>query len=329
MRCVQGTSWGADRHSLILIYKMFIRSKLDYGSHLYDSAAETHKKKLNTIQNNALRIATGLLRCTKIEALEVEANVYPLQMHRDIMSFNYGLKILANNKNPTHHNLKDYEQEDKKRKTFSERLQDLNEKYDTNINQVDNSCNFPLPPWEEANFNIDLSIHTGPKLYQPIEGLKQESMKTISKYSNAMKIYTDGSVNKEKVGIGIYNEGFQTSTRLPDNLSIFTAEAYAILEAITQGLKQKRKDIIILTDSMSCLKAIKSMSGNHPIITRISNMLYYSRRKIVLCWIPSHTGITGNDLADKRAKRAIDQDEIKDIKILLQDIKRTITKKCK
>ena len=326
MRCVQGTSWGADRHSLILIYKMFIRSKLDYGSHLYDSAAETHKKKLNTIQNNALRIATGLLRCTKIEALEVEANVYPLQMHRDKMSFNYGLKILANNKNPTHQYLKDYEQEDKKKKTFSERLQDIGEKYEININNVDNSCNFPLPPWEEAKFNIDLSIHTGPKIYQPIEKLKQESMKTISKYSNAIKIYTDGSVNEEKVGIGIYNEGFQTSTRLPDNLSIFTAEAYAILEALTQGLKQKKKDIVILTDSLSCLRAIENMSGKHPIITRITNMLYYSSKKIVLCWIPSHTGISGNDHADRRAKRAIDQRITKDMKIPIQDLKRTITK---
>ena len=130
-------------------------------------------RKKNTIQNNALGIATGLLRFTKIEALEVEANVYPLQMHREIMSFNYGLKILANNKNPTHQYLKDYEQEDKNKKTFSERLQDIVEKYEINLNKVDNSCNFPLPPWEEANFNIDLCLHTDPKIYQSIEKLRQ------------------------------------------------------------------------------------------------------------------------------------------------------------
>ena len=41
-------------------------------------------------------------------------------------------------------------------------------------------------------------------MYQPIEKLKQESMKAISKYSNATKIYMDGSVNKEKLGMGIY-----------------------------------------------------------------------------------------------------------------------------
>ena len=72
-------------------------------------------------------------------------------MHRDIMSFNYGLKILANNKNPTHQYLIDYEQEENKRKTFSERLQDIGEKYEINLNKVDNSCNIPLPPWNKQS----------------------------------------------------------------------------------------------------------------------------------------------------------------------------------
>ena len=46
----------------------------------------------------------------------------------------------------------------------------------------------------------------------------------------------------------------------------------------------------------------------------------------MLCWIPSHTGISGNDHADRRAKRAIDQRITKDMKIPIQDLKRTITK---
>ena len=48
-------------------------------------------------------------------------------------------------------------------------------------------------------------------------------------------------------------------------------------------------------------------------------MLYYSSKKIVLCWIPSHTGISGNEHADRRTKRAIDQRITKDMKIPIQD----------
>ena len=66
------------------------------------------------------------------------------------------------------------------------------------------------------------------------------------------------------------------------------------------------------------------MSGKHPIITRIANMLYYSRRKIVLCLIPSHTGITGNDHVDRKAKKALDQRVIKDIKITIQGLKKLL-----
>lgn len=62
LRSIQNSNWGADRYSLIAIYKSFIRAKLDYGSHLYDAAAKGLKNKLNVIQNSALRLATGALR---------------------------------------------------------------------------------------------------------------------------------------------------------------------------------------------------------------------------------------------------------------------------
>ena len=93
--------------------------------------------------------------------------------------------------------------------------------------------------------------------------------------------------------------------RLPDKLSIFTAEAYAILVALKYALQQKKKKITILTDSMSCIKAVENMTGDHPIITRIANILHHTKKEIVLCWLPSHVGIFGNDQADRRAGRAI------------------------
>ena len=101
LRSLQSQAWGADRHTLILIFKSYIRSKLDYGCHLYDSAAKSIKNKLNVIQNSALRLATGALRVTNIKKLEVEAHIPPLQMHREYMSFNYGLKIISNIQHPT------------------------------------------------------------------------------------------------------------------------------------------------------------------------------------------------------------------------------------
>ncbi len=66
-----------------MLYKSLILSKIDYGSTLYQSASQTHLKKLDIIQNAAMRIATGAYRSTNTRALEVECVVTPLSYRRE------------------------------------------------------------------------------------------------------------------------------------------------------------------------------------------------------------------------------------------------------
>jgi len=42
LRVVAHTSWGADQHTLLHLYRSLVRSKLDYGSAVYDSARESY-----------------------------------------------------------------------------------------------------------------------------------------------------------------------------------------------------------------------------------------------------------------------------------------------
>jgi len=44
LRVVARTSWGADQHSLLHLYRSLVRSKLDYGSVVYGSARDTYRK---------------------------------------------------------------------------------------------------------------------------------------------------------------------------------------------------------------------------------------------------------------------------------------------
>ena len=46
MRMVTGRSWGADKQSLIYIYKALIRSTIDYGCKVYSLACKTSLKKI-------------------------------------------------------------------------------------------------------------------------------------------------------------------------------------------------------------------------------------------------------------------------------------------
>ena len=89
MRMVSGTSYGADKKTLIRLYTTLIRSKIDYGCEAYNCASTTQLKKLDVIQVAALRIATGAYKGTQNFSLEVECNIMPLQKRRDELQLKY------------------------------------------------------------------------------------------------------------------------------------------------------------------------------------------------------------------------------------------------
>ncbi|GBN53979.1 hypothetical protein AVEN_75827-1 [Araneus ventricosus] len=58
MKVLSSTSWGADKVSLMRIYRSLVRSKLDYGVPVYGSAAMSTLKMLDSVHHQGLRIAT-------------------------------------------------------------------------------------------------------------------------------------------------------------------------------------------------------------------------------------------------------------------------------
>ena len=71
MRAISGSTWGASRSILLIVYKTLIRSVIDYGSMAYDSSAANTKEKLDRLQRQALRIC-GSLSGTARASLQVE-----------------------------------------------------------------------------------------------------------------------------------------------------------------------------------------------------------------------------------------------------------------
>ena len=63
---------------------------------------------------------------------------------------------------------------------------------------------------------------------------------------------------------------------------------------------------LILTDSLSALLALRTFRPQNPLIQNILKRLTaldHAGKEITLCWMPSHVGILGNELADAAAKR--------------------------
>lgn len=93
LRCLTGVEWGACKLSVKIIYCTLIRPSLDYGSIIYGFASETTLKKIETMQNQALRICCGAFKTSPIAAMQVEVGEAPLYHRRFKIRMNYWLNL--------------------------------------------------------------------------------------------------------------------------------------------------------------------------------------------------------------------------------------------
>lgn len=134
-----------------------------------------------------------------------------------------------------------------------------------------------------------------------------------NKYSQHLKIFTDGSkLLNGRVGCAFVIPELKVSKqyRLNDDVSIFTAELFAILMALTyiNDLPVNPHQIVICTDSLSSIQALLYGSKNRSEllydIQIIAHQIIATGTPVDLQWVPSHVGLGGNEMADAAAKSA-------------------------
>ena len=119
----------------------------------------------------------------------------------------------------------------------------------------------------------------------------------------------------------------ELSMILPDSASIFTAEIWAIITALEEFKNASASKFIIFTDSLSCFQALLYTKLEHPLIgmaIRKCVFLNIAKKDIVFCWVPSHTGLKGNEKADSTAKSALDLPHAQ-VGVLYTDFKHLIS----
>ena len=100
LRVVAHTDWGADKSTLLKLYRSLVRSKLDYGCFIYGSARKSYLRCLDSIHHLGLRLALGALRTSPVESLYVEANEAPLSLRREKLALQYYTKLQSCPSNP-------------------------------------------------------------------------------------------------------------------------------------------------------------------------------------------------------------------------------------
>ena len=158
------------------------------------------------------------------------------------------------------------------------RIQPLLEEANINIKNVQHFSFPSKEPWTLNPPKIILDLHKNKKTEVESHIFKTEFLEIKSNYKHYLSIYTDGSKQDEKVACSVISPNFTDSIRLPDNSSIFTAEAKAIDIALYHIRDQSEKQFIIYSDSLSVLKSLKDLHHRNPLIQQILKKILLSFR---------------------------------------------------
>lgn len=313
LKCLSKLSWGADREMLLMIYRSLIRSKIDYGCMVYQTATKANIAIIDPVHNAALRLCTGAFRSSPRVSLYAESGEPPLYLRRVQLSLQYLVRLKQLPHSPTWSSVCIPREDDAVFPYFMPSSID----YGALVTEVDlREFNVlpaqwnAVPIWRiPTNTFCPLSSYPKKSINNPHVMRQLFLEHADEKHPNSIHIYTDGSKAGEDVGCAAVCQDTTSFGKLLPETSVFSSELYAMKLALdiiegTHGLS-----FTIFTDSMSALQAVRSCDCGHPLMAQI--LMKISRlhpKHVCICWVPGHVDVLGNEEADKQAKLAATSD---------------------
>ena len=333
IRAFSHKKWGADPSICLLFYKAFIRSILDYSSVFYGSAAQTHLKKLEIIKNKCLRQSVGFLKSTPISVMEAETGEPPLELRRNFISDKLLLKLISKNSviipkinqltilcfTHSYWRVKKLPMlvqsyswiTQKKESIYSNNVLPY---YQINYSAYDKLAKVIISNYEENNYLI-------------LKKLLLEQQHSV--WKNYEHIFTDGSVLNGKTGCAFFhkNKKITKKIKLPDGVSIYSAELWAIIESLKYCINfDENNRFVIFSDCKSALTKLRNCENTASasyLISEIVNLCFQlknNNKDISFVWIGAHIGIPENEFVDQEAKDASINGINADFKIPYTDV---------
>ncbi|KAI7808137.1 hypothetical protein IRJ41_016520 [Triplophysa rosa] len=289
LRCLSGAEWGASCQSLKIIYYAVIRSNIDYGCVVYSSANKTLLKKIEVIQNQALRICCGAFRSSPVASLQVEMGELPLEQRRSQLRLRYWYGVKGHLENhPVRVILKNcWEYEYKEITSFGWVVRKEVNSLELKDYEIAPSVAIPaIPPWLFPMPLIDLQIHKimkEPEMNIPTKLVVQQYI--IKEYYSVLQVFTDGSKEPE----------------LSEHVSVFTTELLATMLALQWIEEVQPERTVICSDSMAVLTSLLSgkSEARQDLVFEVLQSLFRIRQlgiEVNFLWVPAYVGGGGQRL---------------------------------
>lgn len=323
MRAMTSPSLGASYKVLRTYYLQAVRSIIDYAAPVVLTLNPQQQRKLEVIQNNAMRTILGAPKWTKVENLRMETNLPPLIQRARSLTASLLARIIKRGGgcNFQHHLLEVITHENDHNLKLSRWtriavscLQEAGIHNDLEEGKEDAPATHytPRPPWSPKLFHHTINLPTHKKAHTTREELRGIALESVYSHPTSLEhYYTDGSVQQDvqTAGAAFTCNAGSGKVRLTNGASTLQTELVAIKSALEHALTHSDKGIVIHTDSKTAIQALANPHVKDNIflttsVLKLMQELSGRGRSVSLNWIPSHVGIVGNERADILAKEA-------------------------
>ena len=351
LKSISHHKWGADRQMLLKLYIALVRSRLDYGSIFYNTCCKSHIDKLNVIQNTCLRIATGARKTTPINSLEVESDIPPLNIHRQLLICKYYYRISQLSISlPIVKELflsTDHVNRRWNNTTIVPPLRIRAETILMDLSIAPSPPIFadilsPIPPWVDITNIFKAIFIPNMNVAQMSSGQAHQMYLAMmdTTYLNYLPIFTDGSKVSEpevsSAAMSVPSMNLIYGWKLPACYTVLHSEMFAIKQALNwiKSNPTISDKIVIFSDSLSSIYLLMDRSPTtHLYIAYYIQKLLFELSGIVdikIQFIPGHKDIPGNESADQAATAAHSRNVIMNAAISREEKVRSVKLKlCK
>jgi len=283
---------------------------IDYGCEVTTRMNSASKRRLDTALAMSIRTALGVGANTKQRLVYDAIGILPIWLRWRYRCASFGLKILAS---PEHVLKRALSQAAHHGELYvTTRWAELTGKClqqlltQTSLRRIMKNPVHSRLVYDHLHSNLAVSVMDFPRKrsvtkLKALAISKQHLFQLKRNLQPAREYYTDGSLHENgNCGVGVSSQALRVSKRITPT-SITHAELIAVRLALEHACSVGVSPVVIHTDSLAACCILRNPVKNRHLPDSVAIHQLAREISVTINWIPSHTGLKGNDLADELA----------------------------